>query len=731
MCNPENPHPSSACSTERPKLTFFTSPLPLQEIASSQTAFLLWCSKLRNRPAGEIPDKKWFQAQNFVANNMVQVTSSVAELLDQYIQSVGNDLKEWVEYHSDRIFFDSQAHSVIWKCFDRLTFQYDGSLDFVATAKKLVNSNRLNSVEKYRLACCYCLEEKIKHMWPAFFIHKQNNVSNHTIKPLMNYWNEEMLYNLRGKTKCKHATAAKRMISFVFKYPRNWAAVEYFFKKLNADEQTNHVIDLINHSILYAIRLLPQLQDDQIQTTMKKKGDQIWFRFSREFKYVEYAIQTWYYIRHSISDYMFFSMIELTIEEQLIKPRTKTCNTYAVRLLYEIWISAPDPLKNFVISNHAQSIVQVFFELDYQVLKIMNQDCRFLLAILPETSFELRNSLWKQHSYKMIASLPPKYLPNLLQLCIEGEDPIDKFKETIISDPASYKSIKQHCINWIKEGYYAYFDEFSKVMSWDEKTSAKLKQDTLIHCDHLAEYIFQLRNKDKWHKFHDFVDASFKDQDMTVSFRKCLMYSSPLLHDLLCALNQGRLQDVTYFLDLFSSSQDLIELKRDIIEKCRCSLIEARFYNFTATDWQKFLEWCSNSEDDIKEFQSSIPMDDIFETFLQKYISNVLNNDDTEKSDECCFTRLNNFLLWYFKSSDLVKEYKMIKARKYGSMKSIQEAFKTGENPAIDELINWFFDGDKELIYRWNNPMSKNIPPFMANVMRLLKEKWVFCSDEM
>ncbi|KAL6969040.1 hypothetical protein U1Q18_044666 [Sarracenia purpurea var. burkii] len=550
----------------------------------------------------------------FTAKDIAPETLPVQDLINPYIKSVGTDLRDWLEYHSQRIFFDSAPQGVIWKSFDRLKFQHDGSLDYVTTAKTLINCNRLSRNDRYRLACCYCLEETVRHMWPSFYINQYTGVSNNASKSMIDYWSKMMLHELRGKgEKPKDvSTSAKRMLAIVHKYPHNWTAVEYFFNKLNPAEKLNHMIDLIDYNISYVIRLLPKLPNSQIREVMEKKGLAVWFRLSKRSEYMEYAFQTWHYMKDFICQDSFYGMIKLIINQQLSKIQTKTNNRFAISLLYEIWITAPDHLKSNVVLSYISSIIQISFESNDDIFEVINQDSRFFLAILSDTSVEFRSRLWDKYSSKMIISIPPKYLNQLFETCIGDNDKISEYKQKILSDSITYKKIKKHCVDWIKEERYRYFDEFSAVFSLDNETTTKLKQEVLLSCDNLSHHIFRMNNKDKWHKFRAFVDTCFEDVEICTGFKKCFAYSHPLRQDISSALNQGRLQQVVYFLDLFLNDDDQMELKRDVFDECHSNLIAARIYNFDAKNWQMFFKWCLGSECEIAEFKVSAPINDIF-----------------------------------------------------------------------------------------------------------------------
>ncbi|KAL6969031.1 hypothetical protein U1Q18_044657 [Sarracenia purpurea var. burkii] len=697
-------------ASDESTITFYLSPATLGEMASVKMALLLWHRRFDDYSLRKISSAKWIKTHRkyFTIKDLFVIHPAIESQLDRYVKIIASELENWIDYHFERVFYDSDLHSVIRKCYHELTCcGTDCTIDWLATARRLLKNHRLTQVEKYRLACLYCMRDDIKSLWASFWQTDPKTVYNSTLKPVILYWNDVMLDEISsGIGRSPDANLEKRMIAVNSKYPQNWATVLYFLKRLNWLEQTDQVILLLKYDVSYAIHLIPELNDEQLGRVMAKCGVAIWYHFAKKPRYFKYALRVWSYIRHEIGENDFYHFVSHLIDAKAAHIRAEGETTpspkHTSALLFETWISAPVRLRKYVIDNYATNVLDIMYEYKSEMLRIANRDARFLLAILTDTSFHFRNDLWQRNWPSMIISVPPSYLNQMMILCLEDPEKISRYKKNIASGP---QLIQRYCFLSIKEGYFEDVDDFLKVCSLPDEKIVNYKKDLLKSFRHHGHLIFQLKSVKKWQKFGQFVDEFYKNDEAARSYKKDMVFGTSTGDVLNKELMKGRLWYMDHFIGTFLSIEYLIHFKTKLVDQCREDLIRGKIYNFDWSTWREFFEWCSSNDGEkMAEFRASLPIDGIFVVTLKKCIKFISINDFFRKwADNCDFIGFDHFLRWFFGTVEGIRYFKLKKVYEYRGIDDLKAKLNIDSNEILGIVLQWFFGGNSNDLEEWKN----------------------------
>ncbi|KAL6969030.1 hypothetical protein U1Q18_044656 [Sarracenia purpurea var. burkii] len=664
-------------------------------------ALMLWRHKFSDLCCSDGLPTVWF-----CTKEMIAVQTMIEKQVDPYIPALGKELKNWMDYHWEKIFFDKDLGWAVLRCFNHIVCYQSGAINYVATARKLIRCEQLNDVEKYRLACVYCFEDEVGRLFPKVFCGRSKGLHNSMIKPMVHYWN-----NIQNKEQhCKHV-CFKRIIVFYSKCARNWTGFMHFLKHFPVNEQTTHLMELVEADPMAILYVLPQVTVDQQRQVLTKHGVMVWNYLAKKPFYSIYAIRLWCFLGLFawVSKLYYFN--KTTVDDKEIGLRVKTpANQHVAGLLYDMWTMSQYNLKHYVVHKYAKNILKVLYEDDNDMLRITCRDARFLVTVFAASGDEVQTKLWHDHWCKIIFNVPPKYLNDLIGMCVKDAAEITRIK-TCLSQDIEY--LRKYCRFSFKEGYFEDVDDFLNFCHVDQGQIIDLKKELLSSIRSNACSILQFNDMQKWCQFDQFIDECY-DPDAATKFRKEVV-SSPAMHDAYDKmLLKGELFDMRRFIDVFLSPEQSVRLKQDMIDYCKINLIAGIGYNLNEANWKEFVSWCfNNDKTKIEEFKASLPIDQIFDSMLSK-CADIARKDGfflhLKKNHVCNFANLNNILKWYIGDWSEIAKFKFKKFDAFESTDQIKEKLKI-DNAVLACLLNWCYDGDREKIQRRKYSASSLSPP--------------------
>lgn len=243
----------------------------LEELAKVKIAVILWH---KNDIREKITDVLYtnesdslFDLVNFdleKAGPWESITSDIVELLEKLplsrkiddfpytVDRVGFELKQWIEYQDEQVFYDRKEFRAM-SLMDDVIWRSEGLIDYAKSAEMMMNHEMINEKEKFRIACLYCLEDEVKQLRTRVDrgYKKKVKFSEH---PLMYYWCSFVKDDLAQVKKMISADFEGSIDEYMLTLCRvnNRSGIIYFWNKLDKAKQFDVLIKNIDNLDPYA-----------------------------------------------------------------------------------------------------------------------------------------------------------------------------------------------------------------------------------------------------------------------------------------------------------------------------------------------------------------------------------------------------------------------------------------------------------------------------------------------
>ncbi|XP_065207347.1 uncharacterized protein LOC135836441 [Planococcus citri] len=584
----------------------------LKQIASSCVAIALW--KHIDLPAfmwidyNEEFDDSPLIDHVYRSMEKLVVPRCIAKLLKTYAQKVKKELEDWVRYLSNKVLRNNGQKNELYCDINDIIWYSDGTINHKATARNLLNSLRLSEIEKYHVLCHYCLKDDIDRLSPLLFT---NNIVDHVdfiSDPSIYYWNCYFRKEL-------HKIPARRDLSLdVYMFRQEdvdwWFAKEYFFDRLNPEQQVENVLWSIDESGAYYIlkQLLMKLNEDQLLHVYIARAEQIIDMLMILDDYYQEILPTWYDIRDWINQDQ-FAAIFMNLIDSLMHGGVPGV------ILTEIWTSAGDDFRSFIL-NYQDHII--FERIVYWWKR--TKDNSFLDTLLQHVNANLKQEITSRTFFRkfcedLISALELTKLECLLSTWCSFGDELIQFKRNFTETEFFIHSCESMLLNIIYVG----------------------KDDFLLKLEHLWNI---------WFSSVEEVTIFKRDFTRKNVFRYCcvsmmLNRKLPTLESLLnlCLLGDGEFERD------FAQDEILFDHCEELIDKEELHNLE------------QLLKICFCNADALIEFQNHI----IKREFFLRYCKKSIEHDDKFKVMErllnCCVSNTEEGTI--FKQNlviDLIKD---------------------------------------------------------------------------
>ncbi|GBN22950.1 hypothetical protein AVEN_115942-1 [Araneus ventricosus] len=156
----------------------------------------------------------------------------ITKQMKSLVRPIGSEIRNWIFFLS-KYFHTSYGSVCDMRILEQLCWTILGTVDYRKTAERLIHLDMLDFVERYRLACLYCLDEYISVLW--FLVPEENKKyfykEEGPLEKLEFFWP----YILKGE-----GIKLDNFNQYAFEYSAskgNKAATEYFFRKLTYNER--------------------------------------------------------------------------------------------------------------------------------------------------------------------------------------------------------------------------------------------------------------------------------------------------------------------------------------------------------------------------------------------------------------------------------------------------------------------------------------------------------------
>ncbi|XP_065213608.1 uncharacterized protein LOC135840820 [Planococcus citri] len=651
----------------------FPSPPPLKEIAAISIALRLWHQEINTHRIKNTLDKLNLQENILPSNSVSRIPSMVLSLIEKYVKRVGLSIKHWLLDHLNPNF----SNKGILNDFIDFVADFDGSIHYVWTAKRLVQCDEVDILIRFRIACKYCLEDDIVRIWPSVSSHDDLKSKKFPFEenPELNYWVfrlKNQLYKLpRLMNQCQpieeeiiHRTFRNETTRYI-----SWSFIDYFWNLIDSNARIRLITEedesRIRRRMLRPYRyLLGKLNEMELEKFANATGYRIIFDLLCDFgdstdcvvricdkSYLKtdvldrapFVMAIWTYIKEKMNGDTFFLLVRKIVREFGRSPISSP-------ICCELWNTALEHLK-------ADAIQQLLPEnsLDFTAandpVPASNIDSSFLSAVLLNASEEDQRTFWLRHFCWLIDKTSAEEYDQLMRLCYsDDEDEIVHFKDLVLP---RFPPIREKCVKLLNDLELEELNKFLGFWCTDEQTRKTMQQSFLVE-----GFEIDVKNIPKISPLlNDFIDDSYDDLNLATEFKTQLLYS-PTMKEKFTKLVDfyGRghsFYQEANFIDILAPSQQVArDLKRlYFIPLLQQKLIADSFKSkIEENEFSNFMSECTSNEDEIAELKASVSVDEM--------VQNVIRNVMGKKGGPEYNSFLVDFLEWYFRTTQELDEFK-------------------------------------------------------------------------
>ncbi|XP_065220521.1 uncharacterized protein LOC135845682 [Planococcus citri] len=720
-------------------LYYPTRPATLQEFAVTQVALRLChfecmnpvdIKNCPNRPSCDV----------FLG----RLAPSIKKSIDKRIISISSEIRKVFDYFmrdETAIFFSTTDTGVYQhtfaRCFDSFTYGPDAAISLEATGKNLMSNDNLSLIEKYRIACTFCFEDDVRRMWPSVSNDESINTPDYIKDPMLHYWARQINYD-------RHEPPTYRYIMRMLKRScDNWATFKYMLNQNSFEDQLSDLSDMFDtYNLKNVVCLLPKLNRAQADHVLRHFPHKIIMELSSKEKYLEYLLQIWSMVKDNFSIGRFMGVIGVlcskafrcknieiglqfrlrgrpvvvnvenniqpnasALDPLLHDPTTIRCKKLYndANALYEIWINAPDNLKNQFTTRFAKNLFIKLsnFDRDNRI-ECYNHDMRFFMQLLTDMSFETRNEIWREHWLVFVIRSRPKFLHHFLRLCLRNDE-IQPFVET---EMMNYATVEKFMEFLLKRNLLKDVIEYTNLCSSNQLIVRNFHKEILTN-RFLCDVGF-----DKGFELSEFIDGCYENVDEARQFKQMLFFNSHFQSSLHSKIEKGLAIDVKRLTDVFLYSESDLSDIRPVLLRCwlrYASTIDDMAEKFDFDHWKEFLLWCGGNHDFLSKFKESIRVDSIFEAMLLEAVPKLslwLGSLEIKRSEPVPsssrkleeFDNVDEFLTWYFVTGRAIRDYKRSRILNYQEMEGVKNVLCANNECVVNDVLRWFFDDDLDEI---------------------------------
>ncbi|XP_065204535.1 uncharacterized protein LOC135834533 [Planococcus citri] len=633
----------------------YPSPVTLKEISSIVLAVELWSEEISAHIESECLQNLELDLKksNIRLKNVIpDLPSSTYNFLEEYVDTFGKSIAQWLTYHHDNIFTgcDGSPKSTFLSRFHDFSWDWNGTIHYTRTAKRMMLCDRFTKEEKFKIACVYCFEDDIKRIWPTVRWNMDFRLSRVAFDrfdpmrkfPQLFYWICFLRNNLDKVPKpCYMSTDAATLFNCGSE-SINHSFLKYFWDRIPSDSDNLAVLVRKRYAIwsqIFCRFILHKLNKHNLERFLSVLGTEfMWFLFKfGDALELCTALRTWKYIQNEISSSHFISYVNKSFQYEA------GLGFYAFNrgyLFREIWKSAPQHLKRSavenVLSKNSLYLLRPWTRSEHRPVK-------FFIILLQDATVEERNTFWRENWRNFIrwCGADNRDLIELMKLCLQTDNEIALFNKTTM---ATYENIAEYCVPLLKRGSFEELDVFLSVCCPDVRKKSELKQRLLwMYVDNNSVLTVEVLRKQEL--LSKFVSDAFQDAgDFGVELFRNQFTLSPITQNCLFeCIRWSDLDALMEFVDSFFVDElAVVLLKKHLFECFKGHLINGNCFYKDGVDVQGFLIWLLGSEREVDRL-----VEDISRKLLpaeRSWPREVVYDND--------FKNLDNFLMWYFNKDE-------------------------------------------------------------------------------
>ncbi|XP_065213607.1 uncharacterized protein LOC135840818 isoform X13 [Planococcus citri] len=622
----------------------FPSPPPLKEIAAITIALRLWRQEINSHRIKNTLNQLSLQQDILSSDSLPRIPATIISFIKIYIKRAGLSIKQWLDDH--RNIFGRE----IFNDFIDFEGDFDGSIHYVRTAKRLVLCDRIDKIVRFKLACWYCFEDDIVQIWPSVSNDfKVTNVSFSSV-PLPYYWMcrlKNQMYKL-PRPNIAGQTVEKQI--FRNDFPAQ-SSKEYFWNRLDVDTRLRIPREPHEHfAKIYSRYLLAKCNELELDQFVKEGG----YRFittllnckgsctNDDFQCrARYFRAMWPLVKNRMGGKRIFRLIR-RIAQMLYNYMRAPIDT---SVCCELWNTLPDHVKPEVtLAISKENLFQTLYS--YPGVHTNSSSLlNFLFAVLSDAQVEEKNQFWSINWIKLMDVMCTTQLNQLLILCFDDDaDKITEFKTTSLN---ALGNIRVRCSKLLYDLSLEDLNEFLNFCYPDEQTRKSIRLNLLVE-----DFKLNYSNLKKVSPaLIDFINDTYDDVNLATDFKTQLLFSPSTL-GLFGQMNfDVNRRAILSAIDIIAPSQ---QIARDFKKLHIFPIFERRLrtgslLEFAEGEFSNFLRECLGSDDEIARFKETLSMDEIVQSMIR-----VATASGGPKYN----SYLVQLLEWYFDTPQALEEFK-------------------------------------------------------------------------
>ncbi|XP_065223309.1 uncharacterized protein LOC135847616 isoform X3 [Planococcus citri] len=594
------------------------TPVPLKDLSAIAVSLEIWRHELQERRRSNSVDRFFSSSWDISSNSVLPpgLLPVIYNVIDKYMPRFGPSATTWLSSQYRTTFHLHRTHqNSVLEVFDDFVFDYNGTIDYVRTAKRMMDCDRFSLEEKFAIACTYFFEDDIRRIWPSVFQSFDSDSIRFSKCPQLYYW----ICCLRNeRDKIPRTTNRNRSVDEVMldhHMFENKPSFEYFWGRVSLENQMRKAKNTNDKKLLVTF-VLSKLNDHQLDEFINTDGCKLIMNLLNDRLRCRWFVQpTWNFIKNKMNESTFKTLVIGMLRLEL-----KSGVGWSSRLPQN-WLHCYSEIWNGIPTNVKRSIVEdILSNGGFSQMNCLRcaDTCKnghfvgFLLLILSSATFEQRSTFWRDGWLNLFKCVRIDDLKRIRELCFENEDEITQFMGNII---AVNTDMRRWCRELLSFGM---FDELNDLVDfcWPDVEAAKRFKLQLLQSSFLGEdsrltpTLFQ-----RVDEFSIFIDGTFDNNDQSADFKNQLMST-------LAA--QGALSDYPFFLypsfekfmklvDTFVSTEETVRvIKMGIINYLtRFSSTGGRNYRFyhdrhlKTPGFGQFLLWLLGSAEEVERLRQT------------------------------------------------------------------------------------------------------------------------------
>ncbi|XP_065211512.1 uncharacterized protein LOC135839424 [Planococcus citri] len=582
---------------------FHPTPVSLKELSAITVSLKIWLSQvIQFRSSGTSEDFDIF---------LPDLPSTIRNIIYKFSTRFSVSMNHWQQSHYQRIFqFHRPYQNSVLEDFDDFVVDFDGSIQYVRTAERMMRSDRLGEAEKFKIACTYFFEDDIMRIWPSVCESLDLNDVNFDTSPQVYYW----VCYLRNQLDKLQIRSDERMFDYCMPYNRR--SVEYLWARVPLECQLRIASVMYWREVVSFVRfILPKLDDQQLGEFVNTKARQLMrCLWESGFAYEWLWLPTWMHIKNKMNQNTVSNVVleMLKFENGAFTDHSKSEPKNWLDFCSAVWHSIPSDWKRSMMKDILS---------DIRFFKDMSRWCNastscincglsctrfvnFLLIILSSANSELKSDFWHKCWPHLIKRTRCEDLQQMMKLCLDNEDEIAKFIDNIM---ANSDCVRKLCVKLLKEGLFNSLNDLVDFCYPETQKGMNFKQQLLRTTLHLKDSSYGVaflgiikKDLSGFKELTTFIDSAFENIDLSAAFKNELMSSHLIRENLPCSACWSSVI-IDTFIELIetfvTSKQNLKDIKALTIRRLITDLRCAR------PSLDHLLIWCLESEKEVADFK--------------------------------------------------------------------------------------------------------------------------------